>query len=56
MSEEKRISVSDMLRLTGKNTGEFMTQVAEHLDKLVGHIVTLEARIAELESKQNESN
>jgi hypothetical protein len=48
-------SVSDMVRLTGVNTNQFMEQVAQHIDKLEAQVVTLKDRISELESKQNES-
>ena len=47
-------SVSDMLRTTGTNTAEFMTQVANHIDKLEDAVAQLTARIAELEKGQHE--
>jgi CheY-like chemotaxis protein len=46
-------SVSDMLRTTGTNTAEFMTQVANHIDKLEDAVVQLKNRITELEKVQN---
>ena len=42
-------SVSDMLRITGNNTAEFMEQVAAHLDNLEAAIVQLQQRVVELE-------
>jgi hypothetical protein len=55
MTEETqlKLSVSDMLRLTGDNTSEFMKHVADHIDKLETHLIHLESRISELESKKN---
>jgi hypothetical protein len=55
MSEQKEISVSEMLKLTGANTAEFMKQVADHVDKLEERIVELTRRVEEFESRQNES-
>jgi ubiquinone biosynthesis protein UbiJ len=46
-------TVPEMLRMTGANTAEFMKQVADHIDKLEDAVVQLQARITELESKQN---
>ena len=43
-------SVPEMLRMTGKNTGEFMLQIADHIEKLEAAVVELKARITELES------
>jgi hypothetical protein len=56
MSEEKEISVSEMLKLTGANTAEFMKQVAEHVDKLEQAVVQLQNRIAELEAQNGNNN
>ena len=56
MTEEtKQMSVSDMLRLTGGNTAEFMNQVADQFDKLIEHIIKLEQRILELEGTPSDS-
>jgi hypothetical protein len=54
MSEEtKELSVSDMLKLTGSNTADFMKRIADHVDELENRISMLKARISELEI-QNE--
>jgi len=51
MSEEtKELSVSDMLKLTGSNTADFMKRVAEHVDELENKISMLQERIVELEN------
>jgi hypothetical protein len=55
MTEEtKEISVSEMLKLTGANTSEFMKQVADHIDKLEERIAELAKRVQELESQQDD--
>jgi hypothetical protein len=54
MSEQQEISVSEMLKLTGANTAEFMKQVAEHIDKLEERIAELAKRVQELESQQDD--
>jgi len=46
-------TVSEMLRVTGANTAEFMKQVAEHVEKLEGEVERLRQRVDELESTQN---
>ena len=54
MSEEnKELSVSDMLKLTGTNTADFMKRVAEHVDELESRIRQLQERVTELESQSN---
>jgi hypothetical protein len=55
MSEEIKVTVSEMLRTTGMNTAEFMKQVADHIEKLEQRIFELDKRLTEAESKQNES-
>ena len=51
MTEEtKELSVSDMLKLTGTNTADFMKRVAEHVDELENRISMLQERIVELEN------
>jgi hypothetical protein len=56
MSEEtKELSVSDMLKLTGTNTADFMKRVADHVDDLEHQIVLLRERVTELESTTNET-
>jgi hypothetical protein len=54
MSENlKPPTVGEMIRLTSANTSEFMTQIADHIDKLEERVVQLTNRITELESVQN---
>jgi hypothetical protein len=50
MTEEiKQPSVSEMLRMTGANTAEFMLQIAEHIEKLEEEVAKARARITELD-------
>ena len=49
MTEETKLSVSEMLRLTGANTHNFMEQVAEHMDALETEVVRLRDRVSDLE-------
>jgi ABC-type transporter Mla subunit MlaD len=37
-----------MIRTTSTNTNTFLTQVADHIDKLENYIATLEAQLVEL--------
>ena len=53
--ENKELSVSDMLRLTGSNTADFMARVAAHVEDLEHQVVLLQERVTELESVANES-
>jgi len=52
MTEELKntVTVAEMLRTTGKNTAEFMEQVASHIEKLEEGIVQLQARVSGLEN------
>ena len=54
MSEQKEISVSEMLKLTGANTAEFMKQVADHIDKLEERITALDNRVKQFESQNDD--
>jgi hypothetical protein len=50
MTEEvKQTRVTEMLRMTGKNTAEFMDRVADHIQRLEVEIENLQNRISELE-------
>jgi len=51
--ETKELSVSEMLKLTGSNTADFMERVAEHIDELENRVRLLQARVTELESQSN---
>jgi hypothetical protein len=54
MTEEtKELSVSDMLKLTGSNTADFMKRVADHIDELEQRVIVLQKRVTELESQSN---
>jgi hypothetical protein len=46
---EQVTSVSDMLRTTADNQSMFLTQIADHVDRLESVILKLEARITEME-------
>ena len=58
MNEQPKLpsGVGDMLRTTADNQLNFLTQIAEHIDRLELHIQTLETRITAMESGPNESN
>jgi len=57
MTEEiKAPTVPEMLRMTGENTAEFMTQVANHIEKLEDAVRGLQARVAELEASNGNDN
>jgi hemerythrin-like domain-containing protein len=51
MTEEAQApkSVSEMVRITAENQQVFLTQIAEHVDKLENALVQLQNRIVELE-------
>jgi hypothetical protein len=53
MTENKQLSVPEMVRLTANNSLEFMTQIAEHIEKLEGAVRDLSARVTELEGGLN---
>lgn len=55
-NENVQPSVSQMLRMTGANTSQFMEQVALHLEKLEAEVARLSQRVQELEGTQNGSN
>lgn len=56
MTEEiKQPRVIELLKITGKNTAEFMERVADHIQRLEVEIENLQNRIAELEGTQSDS-
>ena len=55
MEEEKKLSVSNMVRLTAENSGKFWSEVAEHIERLEATVVSLNNKISELESKSDEA-
>lgn len=42
-------SVAEMLRITAENQGQFLVQIAEHIDKLEATVLDLQNKIAKLE-------
>ena len=55
-NENVQPSVSQILRMTGVNTSQFMEQVALHLERLEAEVTRLSQRVQELEGAQNGSN
>jgi methyl-accepting chemotaxis protein len=51
---QQPIKVSDMIRTTAENQADFLTQIANHIDKLEDSIVQLTNRISDLESKTDD--
>jgi hypothetical protein len=51
---EQKISISEMIRTTSTNTNTFLTQVADHIDKLENYVATLEAQLVELHNAVSE--
>ena len=55
MSTEK-ISVGQMIRTTAENQGIFLTQIAEHIEKLENALVELQNRVTEMETANGNDN
>jgi hypothetical protein len=54
MTEENlKPTVSQMVRLTGSNTVQFMEQVANHIEKLEMEVARLQERVTQFESVEN---
>jgi hypothetical protein len=53
-NKQEPIKVSDMIRTTAENQADFLTQIANHIDKLEDSIVQLTNRISDLESKTDD--
>jgi len=53
-TKQEPIKVSDMIRTTAHNQTDFLSQIADHIDKLEEAVVQLKNRIDELESKKDE--
>ena len=49
MSTEQ-ISVSQMIRTTAENQSAFLSQIAEHIEKLEEAVAQLKTRVTELEA------
>jgi hypothetical protein len=54
-NKQETIKVADMIRITAENQTIFLTQIADHIDKLEQSVVQLRNRVTELESKAHES-
>lgn len=48
--KEERKSISELVRVTAGNQQVFLTQIAEHIEKLEDAIIQLQARVTELEN------
>ena len=53
-TKQEPIKVSDMIRTTAENQADFLSQMANHIDKLEDSIVQLTNRISDLESKTDD--
>jgi hypothetical protein len=53
-NKQETIKVADMIRITAENQTIFLTQIADHIDKLEQSIVQLTNRISDLESKADD--
>jgi ubiquinone biosynthesis protein UbiJ len=53
-NKQETIKVADMIRITAENQTIFLTQIADHIDKLEQSVVQLTNRISELESKADD--
>jgi hypothetical protein len=45
----EQISVSQMIRTTAENQAVFLTQIADHIEKLESALVELQNRVSEME-------
>jgi len=55
MTTEK-ISVSQMIRTTAENQAVFLTQIAEHIEKLENALVELQNRVTEMEKANGDDS
>jgi hypothetical protein len=53
-NKQETIKVADMIRITAENQTIFLTQIADHIDKLEQSVVQLTNRISDLESKADD--
>lgn len=53
-TKQEPTKVSDMIRTTAENQANFLSQIANHIDKLEDSIVQLTNRISNLESKTDD--
>ena len=54
-NENLQPSVTEMLRITGGNTAQFMEAVALHIEKLEQEVIRLQQRVQELELNYDDS-
>jgi hypothetical protein len=54
-NEDLKPTVSQMLRMTGANTAQFMEQVALHVEKLEMEVARLSELVTKFESRQNDT-
>ena len=54
-NEDLKPTVPQMLRMTGTNTGQFMEQVALHVEKLEMEVVRLTELVDKLERQANDT-
>lgn len=56
MTEQPKLpsTVSEMIRTTADNQLTFLTQIADHIDKLESHVKTLEQRIVDMEQRSDD--
>lgn len=53
MTQKPQKTVSEMVKMTGENYSVFMQQIASHIEELENNVKMLEAKVTELESRQN---
>lgn len=53
-TKQEPTKVSDMIRTTAENQANFLSQIANHIDKLEDSIVQLTNRISNIESKTDD--
>jgi hypothetical protein len=59
MTEETKqepVKISDMLRTTAENQATFLTQIADHIDKLEQAIIELRNRVNAMEKDNDDNN
>ena len=49
MTQEAQQTISEMLRITAKNTDDFYHQIADHIDYLENAVLILQEKLAQYE-------